>query len=86
MASKDKPVEKTSVKVASSAGKVLASKTATPQEKSLAASALSQRNPSNQSGKTVASAAAKVLKDPNSTPAAKSLAASTLTQAANKKK
>ena len=86
MASKQGQFEKTSAKVASSAGKVLASKSASPTAKTLAASALSQRNANNQSSKKTASVASKVLNDPKSTPAAKSLAASTLTQAPNKKK
>ena len=86
MASKQSPVEKTSAKVASSAGKVLASKSASPTEKTLAASALSQHNTNNQSSNKSASVASKVLKDPKSTPAEKSLAASTLTQAANTRK
>ena len=86
MASKQSPVEKTSAMVASSAGKILASKSASPTAKTLAASALSQRNANNQSGNASASVASKVLKDPKSTPAEKSLAASTLTQAPNKRK
>ena len=86
MASKKSPVEKTSVKVASSAGKILRSKSASPTAKTLAASALSQRNANNKSSKTTGSVASKVLNDPKSTPAEKSLAASTLTQAPNKKK
>ena len=86
MASKQSPVERTSAKVASSAGKVLASKSASPTAKTLAASVLSQRNTNNQSGNTSTSVASKVLKDPKSTPAEKSLAASTLTQAPNTRK
>ena len=86
MASKQNPVEKTSAKVASRAGKVLASKSASPTQKTLAASTLSQRNTNNQSSNKSASVASKVLKDPKSTPAEKSIAASTLTQAANTRK
>ena len=86
MTSKQSQVEKTSAKVASSAGKVLASKAASPEERSVAASALSQRNAKSQSSKATASVASKVLRDPKSTPAAKSLAASSLTQAPSKRK
>ena len=86
MASEKSPIEMTSAKVGSSAGKVLASKAASPTEKTLAASALSQRNAKNQSGGAAVSVASKTLRDPKSTPAAKSLAASTLTQAPTRKK
>lgn len=77
--------ESTGKKPASNASKVLASKTATKAEKSVAASALSQTKSKGVTSAAVASKAAKVLDDPKASKAAKSAAASALTQAAGKK-
>ncbi len=64
----------------SSAAKVLKSKTATKAEKSVAASALTQKGSTEATSKKVASSAAKILKDPKASKDAKSAAASALTQ------
>jgi len=65
---------------ATSAAKVLKSKSATKAEKSVAASALTQKGSNETTSKKVASTAAKVLKDPKASKDAKSAAASALTQ------
>lgn len=78
--------ESTSKKVASSAAKVLKSKTATKAEKSVAASALTQKGSTEQTSKKVASAAAKILKSKTASKEAKSAAASALTQKVKAKK
>jgi hypothetical protein len=57
------------------------SKTASKAEKSVAASALTQKTSAkNTTSKAVAVAAAKILRDPKASKAAKSAAASALTQ------
>lgn len=61
-------------------GAVRSSKIASKAERSVAASALTQKSSGKATSKAVASAAAKILKDPNSSKAAKSAAASALTQ------
>jgi hypothetical protein len=77
--------ESTSKKVASSAAKVLKSKTATKAEKSVAASALTQKGSKETTSAKVARTASQVLRDPKSSKAAKSVAASSLTQKVKKK-
>lgn len=77
--------EKTSAKVASSAAKVLKDPKASKAEKSVAASALTQKGSTEKTSAKVASTAAKVLKDPKASKAAKSAAASALTQKAGRK-
>lgn len=76
--------ESTGKAAATSAAKVMKSKTATAAEKSVAASALSQKGSKGVTSAAVAEKATKVLKDPKASKAAKSAAASALTQAANK--
>lgn len=66
--------------VASSAAKVLKSKTASKQEKAVAASALTQKGSNEKTGSKVASAAGKILKSKTASKEAKSAAASALTQ------
>lgn len=70
---------------ASAAARVMKSKTASKAEKSVAASALTQKGSTETTGKKVASAAAKVLKDPKASKDAKSAAASALTQKSGSK-
>ena len=77
--------ESTSKKVASSASKILHSKTATKAEKSVAASALTQTKSKEVTSAAVASKAAKIMDDPKASKAAKSAAASALTQKVGKK-
>ncbi|MET0431848.1 MAG: hypothetical protein ABWX70_02200 [Hyphomicrobium sp.] len=77
--------ESTSKKVASSASKVLRSKTASKAEKSVAASALTQKGSTETTSKKVASEASKILHNPKASKQAKSVAASTLTQKTKKK-
>jgi hypothetical protein len=77
--------ESTSKKVASSASKVLRSKTASKAEKSVAASALTQKGSTETTSSAVASKASKILHDPKASKAAKSVAASALTQKTKKK-
>lgn len=72
--------DSTSKKVASSASKVLRSKTATKAEKSVAASALAQKGSDEQTSAKIAKAAAKILKSKTASKEAKSAAASALTQ------
>ncbi len=79
MATKTKS-ESTGKAAATSAAKVLKSKTATKAEKSVAASALTQKGSTEATSKKVASSAAKILKDPKASKDAKSAAASALTQ------
>ncbi len=78
--------ESTSKKVASAASKVLRSKTASKAEKSVAASALTQKGSTEKTSAKVAKTASKVLRDPKASKAAKSAAASALTQKVGKKK
>lgn len=78
--------ESTSKKVASAASKVLRSKTASKAEKSVAASALTQKGSTETTSAKVAATASKVLRDPKASKAAKSAAASALTQKVKKKK
>ena len=66
--------------VASSAAKVLKSKTATKAEKAVAASALTQKGSNERTSAKVASSAAKILKSKTASKEAKSAAASALTQ------
>jgi hypothetical protein len=77
--------ESTGKKTASTAGKVLHSKTASKDEKSVAASALAQTKTKDVTSKAVASKAGKILHDPKASKEAKLAAASALTQAAPKK-
>ena len=77
--------ESTSKKVASSASKILHSKTATKAEKSVAASALTQKGSKETTSAKVAKTASMVLRDPKASKAAKSVAASALTQKGKKK-
>lgn len=77
--------ERTSGKVATSAAKVLRSKSATKAEKSVAASALTQKGSNEKTSARVASAASKVLRNPKASKAARSAAASALTQKSGKK-
>ena len=78
--------ESTSKKVATAAAKVLKSKTASKAEKSVAASALTQKGSTEKTSAKVAATASKVLRDPKASKAAKSAAASALTQKVGKKK
>ena len=71
---------------ASAASKVLHSKTASKDEKSVAASAMAQAKSKDVTSATVASKAGKVLHDPKASKEAKSAAASALAQAAPAKK
>ena len=86
MATMKKSGEKTTQKVGSNAGRVLASKSSSAAEKTLAASALAQRNEASQSSGAASKVASRVLRSASSTKEAKSLAASVLTQAANRKR
>ena len=86
MATRKSTTDTTSRVVASGAAKVLADKKASAAEKTLAASALAQRNPKAKTSEKVTKVAAKVLSDPKSSPAIKSIAASTLTQKSTKQK
>ncbi len=72
--------ESTSKKVASAASKVLHSKSATKAEKSVAASALTQKGSTETTSAKVASSASKILRSKTASKAAKSAAASALTQ------
>ncbi|MBA4072789.1 MAG: hypothetical protein C0497_13275 [Gemmatimonas sp.] len=73
----------TSRKVASTAGRVLSNRAATPGQKSAAASALTQfKSTAERSSQRAASKASKVMRDPRASAAAKSAAASTLAQRA----
>jgi len=72
-------------KVASAAAKVLKSKTATKAEKSVAASALTQKGSTEQTSAKVASSAGKVLTSKTASKEAKSAAASALSQKTKKK-
>jgi hypothetical protein len=72
--------ESSGKRVAAAASKVLRSRTASKEEKAVAASALTQMdNPKETTGKRVASAASKILQDPRASKEAKSVAASALT-------
>ena len=77
--------ESTGKKVASTASKILHSKTASKAEKSVAASTLTQSRSREVTGKAVASKASKIMADPKASKAAKSVAASALTQKTKKK-
>ena len=70
----------TGSKVASAAAKVQKSKSASKAEKSVAASALTQKGSTEQTGARVASSASKILKSKTASKAAKSAAASVLSQ------
>lgn len=74
--------ESTSKKVAAAAAKVLRDPKTSKAEKSVAASALTQKGSTETTSAKVAATAAKVLRDPKATKAAKSAAASALTQKA----
>ena len=76
----------TGSKAASAAAKVLHSKTATKAEKSVAASALTQKGSTEQTSAKVASSAGKVLKSKTASKAAKTAAASALAQKTKAKK
>lgn len=76
--------EKTSKKIASSAGKVLSESTSKSAKK-IAASALVQKDHGITSP-SVARAASKILKDKRFSKTTRSLAGSVLTQTANRKK
>ena len=73
-------------KVASAAAKVMQSKTATKQEKSVAASALTQKGSNEQTSVKVASSAGKVLTSKSASKEAKSAAGSALAQKNSSKK
>jgi hypothetical protein len=75
----------TGKKVASAAAKVLHSKTASKEEKSVAASALTQKGSTEQTSRRVASSAGKILKSKTASKEAKSAAASALSQKTRKK-
>ncbi|MBW5832011.1 hypothetical protein ACVST5_02500 [Yersinia enterocolitica] len=77
--------KKTSASVAAQAAKILKDPNASPLEKSLAGSALSQSNTDNQTGVHMEDVAAQVLAKPESSEKAKTLAGSVLAQA-NKKR
>ncbi len=77
--------ESTSKKVATSASKVMRDPKASKAEKSVAASALTQKGSTEKTSAKVASSASKVLNDPKASKAAKSAAASALTQKTKKK-
>jgi len=78
--------KQTSAGAASKAGKTLASKTATPAQKSAAASALTQKGSSEMTGKGAASKAGKTLGSKGASSASKSAAASALAQRPSRKK
>lgn len=71
----------TSPSVGSQAARVLRSSTASATAKTLAASALSQRTPSSQTGGKVEDLASRVLHSPKYNAETKSLAGSVLSQA-----
>jgi hypothetical protein len=71
---------KTGKTAAAAAGTVLRSKTASKAERSVAASALTQKVSNEKTSAKVASSAGKVLRDPKASKSAKSAAASALTQ------
>lgn len=71
---------------ASAASKVLHSKTASKDEKSVAASAMAQTKTKDVTSAAVASKAGKVLHDPKASKEAKSAAASALAQTVAAKK
>ncbi len=78
-------VASTGSKVASAAAKVMQSKTASKAEKSVAASALTQKGSTEQTSRKVASSAGKILTSKTVSKDAKSAAASDLSQKAKKK-
>jgi hypothetical protein len=71
----------TAPSVGSQAARVLQSLTASATAKTLAASALSQRAPSRQTGAEIEDLASRVLNSPKYSPETKSLAGSVLSQA-----
>jgi hypothetical protein len=75
----------TGSKVASAAAKVMHSKTASKAEKSVAASALTQKGSTEQTSARVASSAGKILKSKTASKDAKSAAASALAQKTKKR-
>lgn len=75
----------TSPSVGSQAARVLQSSTASATAKTLAASALSQRSPSHQTGAKVEDLASRVLDSPKYSAETKSIAGSVLSQS-NKKR
>jgi hypothetical protein len=72
-------------KVASAAAKVLKDKSASKEEKSVAASALTQKGSNEQTSARVASSAARVMRSKTASPAARSAAASALSQKTKKR-
>ena len=78
--------ESTGTKAAASAAKVVKDPKASKDDKTAAASALTQSKSKEATSGKAASAAAKVMKDPKASKDAKSAAASALTQKAAKKK
>lgn len=70
----------TSKKISSEAGATLRNPVSSKIQKQLAASALSQRNPYNQTGKTMESKASRVLKSSKYNNLTKKFAASILAQ------
>lgn len=72
--------ESTARKTAAAASKVLTSKTATKDEKAVAASALAQTKVKDVTSKEVTSKAGKILMNPKASKEAKTVAASALTQ------
>jgi hypothetical protein len=81
-ASKSRTIRKASTAAfaGSSAAKVLKSKSATKAQKSVAASALTQRGSTERTSSKVASSASRILTSKTASKAAKSAAASALTQ------
>lgn len=73
--------KRTSAEVASDAGSVLNDPNASEVQKRLAASALSQRNPSHQTGKEMEELASRVMKSNKYAEDTKELAATVLSQA-----
>jgi len=77
--------KKTGKKVASNAGSILTSSSASAIQKQLAASALSQTKSNNQTGSAMESKASAVLKSDKYSQATKELAASLLSQSDKKR-
>ncbi len=70
----------TGSKAASAASKVLKNKSASPAERAVAASALTQKGSTEKTSARVASSAGKILKSKTASKGAKSAAASALSQ------
>ncbi|MDR0547965.1 MAG: hypothetical protein LBI10_00910 [Deltaproteobacteria bacterium] len=76
-----KNTKKTSHEIASLASQTLSDPLATPEEKKLAGSALSQANTDKETSLELEQLASSVLHDPKSSPRAKKLAGSVMAQA-----